>query len=61
MSKKKSILLRIDARLFDSLKKWAADDLRSINAQIEYLLTEAARKTGRYPPGKSEPDDPDPE
>jgi hypothetical protein len=61
MSEKKSILLRIDARLFDSMKKWAADDLRSINAEIEFLLTEAARKAGRHPPGKSGRDEPESE
>jgi hypothetical protein len=53
MSERKNILLRIDSRLYASLRKWAADDLRSINAQIEYLLTEAARKARRYPPHAS--------
>ena len=50
MSERKNILLRIDSRLYAILRKWAADDLRSINAQIEYLLTEAARKARHYPP-----------
>jgi hypothetical protein len=49
MSEKKKFLLRIDSELYAALEKWAADDLRSINAQIEYLLTEAARKAGRTP------------
>jgi hypothetical protein len=52
MSEKKKFLLRLDERLFATLEKWAADDLRSINAQIEYLLTEAARKAGRKIEGK---------
>jgi len=47
MSERKKFLLRLDACLYDVLEKWAADDLRSVNAQIEYLLTEAARKGGR--------------
>ncbi len=44
---KKRFLLRLDTELFESLEKWADDDLRSVNAQMEYLLTEAARKAGR--------------
>ena len=52
MSERKKFLLRLDARLYDTLEKWAADDLRSVNAQIEYLLTGAARNAGRLPSGK---------
>ncbi len=44
---KKKFLLRLDAELFESLEKWAGEELRSVNAQMEYLLTEAARKAGR--------------
>ena len=40
MPQRKSFLLPIDPQLFDVLRRWADDDLRSINAQIEYLLTE---------------------
>ena len=40
---KKSFLLRLDARLWAQLQAWAADDLRSVNGQIEYLLREAVR------------------
>ena len=47
MSEKKKFLLRLDAGLYDALEKWAADELRSINAQMEYLLKEAVRKAGR--------------
>ena len=47
MAEKKKFLLRIDENLYAALEKWAADDLRSINAQIEYLLKDALRKTGR--------------
>lgn len=47
MDDKKKFLLRIDGSIFTSLEKWAADDLRSVNAQIEFLLTAAVRKAGR--------------
>ncbi len=47
MNIKKKFLLRLDTELFESLEKWAGDELRSVNAQMEYLLTEAARKAGR--------------
>ncbi len=47
MSEKKKFLLRLDADLYDALERWAADDLRSVNAQMEYLLKEAARRAGR--------------
>ena len=49
MADSKRFLLRLDPRLFDVLRRWANDDLRSINAQIEYLLTEQARRAGRLP------------
>ena len=48
MSDKKKFLLRVDAGVYASLEKWAADDLRSVNAQIEFLLTDAVRKAGRW-------------
>lgn len=44
---RKSILLRINPALWASLSRWAADDLRSLNAQIEYVLREAVRTRGR--------------
>lgn len=47
MSEKKKFLLRIDEKIYAALEKWAADDLRSINAQIEFLLTDAIKKAGR--------------
>ena len=49
MPESKKFLLRIDQALFEALRRWADDDLRSINAQIEYLLTESARRAGRLP------------
>jgi hypothetical protein len=47
MSEKKKFLLRLDESLYAALEKWAADDLRSINGQIEFLLTDALKKVGR--------------
>ncbi len=47
MSEKKKFLLRLDEELYSSIEKWAADDLRSVNAQMEFLLKETVRKAGR--------------
>ena len=47
MSEKKAYPLRINAQVLDAVQRWADDDLRSVNAQIEYLLREALRKSGR--------------
>jgi hypothetical protein len=53
---KKAYPLRISAPVFDAVQRWADDDLRSLNAQIEYLLREALRKSGRLkPPAASAP------
>jgi hypothetical protein len=46
---RKAYPLRIAPDLYDVLARWAADDLRSVNAQIEFLLTDAARRAGRWP------------
>ena len=53
MAKRKSFLLRISPQLYDALEKWAADELRSVNGQIEYLLNEAAKRAGRVKAGKA--------
>ena len=47
MADKKKFLLRIDEDVYSALEKWAADELRSINAQIEFILTEQLKKAGR--------------
>jgi hypothetical protein len=49
MAESKRFLLRLDPRLFQALRRWADEDLRSINGQIEYLLTDQARRAGRLP------------
>ncbi len=46
---RKSFPLRIDARLYTALEGWAADELRSVNAHLEYLLRESLKKAGRLP------------
>ncbi len=47
MAERKSFLLRIPPELYEALEQWAADELRSVNGQIEYLLTDAVRRCGR--------------
>lgn len=54
MSKRKSFPLRIDPKLYEVLEKWAEDELRSVNAQIEVILKEAAKKAGRLKNNKNE-------
>lgn len=57
MADRKSFLLRVDPDLLDDVQRWANDDLRSLNAQIEFLLRKALRDSGRRSgekPGKTE-------
>jgi hypothetical protein len=46
---RKAFLLRISPELWEALERWAADDLRSVNGQVEYLLARAVREAGREP------------
>ena len=57
MSQRKPYLLRLPAGLMDELNRWAKDELRSLNAQIEYVLRDALRRQRREPPSdvESEP------
>ena len=51
MAEKKQVPLRLSSKLYDELAAWAEDDFRSVNGQIEYLLTECVRqrkKNGKY-------------
>jgi hypothetical protein len=48
MSEKKPFVLRIDPKKLKALEKWAADEFRSTNGQIEYILDHALRKSGRW-------------
>ena len=47
MADRKPFLLRIDPTVLDAVQRWANDDLRSLNAQIEFLLRRAAQQSGR--------------
>lgn len=62
MAPRKNFPLRISPELYAVLERWAADDLRSVNAQIEYLLTQAVRQAGRHKapatPPQEQPTDP---
>ncbi len=49
---KKTFVLRIDEATFQSLEKWAADEFRSVNGQLEWIVQEALRKNGRVRPPK---------
>jgi hypothetical protein len=49
VSERKSVLLRLDPAVHDALARWAADELRSTNAQIEFLLRRALADAGRLP------------
>jgi len=49
MAERKPFLLRVDPTVLEAVQKWAADDLRSLNAQIEYVLRDALQRTGRIP------------
>lgn len=52
MAERKNYPLRIDPELFEALKRWADDELRSVNAQIEFLLASALKNAGRSPKSK---------
>jgi hypothetical protein len=60
MAERKKLLLRLDPSVHEAMAKWAADDLRSVNAQIEYALRLALRGAGRGPraarPAEQDPD-----
>ena len=52
MAARKSFALRIDSKVYDAMQRWAKDDLRSLNAQIEFVLRESLRKSGRLKKGQ---------
>ena len=58
MAKKttKSFILRVDSDTMDAIEKWAADEFRSTNGQLQWIITEALRKARRLPKKKREPD-----
>ena len=54
MSSRKAFALRIDEKTLTAMHRWAEDDLRSLNAQIEFVLRDALRRAGRLPKNKPE-------
>lgn len=57
MAERKPFLLRVDRELLDAVQRWANHDLRSLNGQIEFLLRDALKRSGRAPKGAA-PDAP---
>ena len=49
MAKRKQYPLRIDPAVWEAIERWAADDMRSANGQVEWILREALRRAGRLP------------
>ena len=49
MAKRKQYPLRIDPTVWEAIERWAADDMRSANGQVEWILREALRRAGRLP------------
>lgn len=54
MADRKGFPLRLRPEVYRALRRWADDELRSVNAQIEYLVVRALREAGRAPAGKDE-------
>ncbi len=60
MAKRKQYPLRIDEDVWGAIERWAADDMRSANAQVEFILRDALRRAGRLPKkagGEEPPED----
>jgi len=60
MAERKPFLLRVDRELLDAVQRWANDDLRSLNGQIEFLLRRALRDAGRAGARREAPPEPPP-
>jgi hypothetical protein len=52
VTERKPFLLRVDRALLDAVQRWANDDLRSLNGQIEFVLRDALKRAGRIPTGE---------
>lgn len=55
MAPRKGFPLRLDPRVYEALRRWADDELRSVNAQIELVVREALRAAGRWPEAAGKP------
>ncbi len=58
MAAKKTFVLRIDETSFAALEKWAADEFRSVNGQLEWIISQALKEHGRTPKEARNPDEP---
>ena len=54
MPKKKPFVLRIDPDVLTAIEKWAADEFRSVNGQLEWIISKELKETGRYDPKSKE-------
>ncbi|MGE5455046.1 MAG: Arc family DNA binding domain-containing protein [Methylocystaceae bacterium] len=54
MGEKKKFLLRLDPHIYEALERWAADEYRSVNAHVEFMLRDALRRGGRLPRGANQ-------
>ncbi|RYD54812.1 MAG: Arc family DNA binding domain-containing protein [Sphingobacteriales bacterium] len=59
MSGKKNFVLRIDEETFKALEKWAADEFRSVNGQLEWLIDKGLKEAGRKKKDPKQKDNPD--
>lgn len=57
MAEKKTFVLRLSPEMYESIEKWAGDEFRSVNGQIEYIIQEALKKNGRVKPKKKDEGD----
>jgi hypothetical protein len=57
-SNTRSFVLRIDGETMDTLEKWAADEFRSMNGQLQWIIAEALRRSGRKPRAKKAKEEP---
>lgn len=57
MAKKKAFVLRLSPEMYAAIERWSQDEFRSVNGQIEYLLREGLRKTGRLKTEKEQTED----
>lgn len=55
MASKKNFVLRIDENTYEALEKWAADEFRSVNGQLEWIIAQALREAGRTAKAKASP------
>lgn len=61
MAERKPFLLRIDREVLDAVHRWADDELRSVNGQIEFVLRDALKRAGRKPGATKRPVDAEPD